>query len=30
MGVWTDLLALGLQEEMKWRVTVELGRAEGS
>src|SRR5271157_3973118 len=29
-GVWTDLLALGREGEMKWRVMVELGGAEGT
>jgi hypothetical protein len=30
MGVWTDLLALGWEGEMKWRIMVELGGAEGA
>jgi hypothetical protein len=30
VGVWTDLLALGWESEMKWRVMVELGGAEGA
>src|SRR5271166_1810977 len=29
-GVWTDLLALDRESEMKWRVMVELGGAEGT
>jgi hypothetical protein len=29
-GVWSDLLALGREGEMKWRVMVELGGAEGA
>ena len=30
VGVWTDPLALGWEGEMKWRVIVELGGAEGA
>jgi hypothetical protein len=29
VGVWTDLLALSWEGEMKWRVMVELGGVEG-
>ena len=29
-GVWTDLLTLGREGEMRWRVMVELSGAEGA
>ena len=30
VGVWTDLAALCWEGEMKWRIMVELGGAEGA